>query len=213
MTREEFNILNNLYEASLGRARSTADLGLKRSLRDKAARKSLCEKGYIEAHSGELTEKGLAALEPYRVDSAVILAAGSATRFIPLSLEQPKGLYEVRGEKLIERQIQQLKEAGIADITVVLGYKKDMFAYLGEKYSVRLIFNPAYNVKNNIESILVAKDYLKTAISVSVTAILRRTRFISLNSGRFMPASVPEKPKMRCMRILMLTAGLSVWQK
>ncbi len=163
MTREEFNILNNLYEASLGRARSTADLCLKRSLRDKAARKSLCEKGYIEAHSGELTEKGLAALEPYRVDSAVILAAGSATRFIPLSLEQPKGLYEVRGEKLIERQIQQLKEAGIADITVVLGYKKDMFAYLGEKYSVRLIFNPAYNVKNNIESILVAKDYLKNS--------------------------------------------------
>ena len=163
MTREEFNILNNLYEASLGRARSTADLCLKRSLRDKAARKSLCEKGYIEAHSGELTEKGLAALEPYRVDSAVILAAGSATRFIPLSLEQPKGLYEVRGEKLIERQIQQLKEAGVADITVVLGYKKDMFAYLGEKYGVRLIFNPAYNVKNNIESILVAKDYLKNS--------------------------------------------------
>ena len=108
MTREEFNILNNLYEASLGRARSTADLCLKRSLQDKAARKSLREKGYIEAHSGELTEKGLTALEPYRVDSAVILAAGSATRFIPLSLEQPKGLYEVRGEKLIERQIQQL---------------------------------------------------------------------------------------------------------
>ena len=44
---------------------------------------------------------------------------------------------------------------------MVLGYKKDMFAYLEEKYGVRLLFNPAYNVKNNIESLLTAKDALK----------------------------------------------------
>ena len=96
MTREKFNILNNLYEASLGRARSTADLYLNRSLQNKAARKSLCAKGYIVARSGELTEAGLAALDPYRVDSAVILAAGSALRPITLPLEQPKGQYEVK---------------------------------------------------------------------------------------------------------------------
>ena len=46
-----------------------------------------------------------------------------ATRFIPLSLEQPKALYEVRGERLIERQIQQLQEAGIKDITIVITFK------------------------------------------------------------------------------------------
>ena len=163
MTREEFCILNSLYEASDGRAGSTADLFLNQALRNKAARKALCNQGCIEPHTGELTETGLKALEPYRVDSAVILAAGSATRFIPLSLEQPKGLYEVKGEKLIERQIRQLQEAGITDITVVLGYKKDMFVYLGEKYGVRLIFNPAYNVRNNIESILVAKEHIKNS--------------------------------------------------
>ena len=80
-----------------------------------------------------------------KVRHAVILAAGAATRFVPLSLEQPKGLYTVNGQALIDRQIEQLLEAGIKDITVVLGYKKEMFAYLAPKYGVRLIDNPEYN--------------------------------------------------------------------
>ena len=160
MTREEFCILNNLYEASVGRAKCTADLFLNHALQNKEIYLKLVDCGYIDDRNEGITEKGVAALEPYRVNGAVILAAGSATRFIPLSLERPKGLYEVRGERLIERQIQQLKEAGISNITVVLGYKKDMFSYLADKYGVRLLFNPAYNVKNNIESLLVAREYL-----------------------------------------------------
>lgn len=66
--------------------------------------------------------------------NAIIMAAGTSSRFVPLSAERPKGLLEVKGEVLIERQIRQLKEAGIADITLVLGYKADMFAYLRDKY-------------------------------------------------------------------------------
>ena len=160
MTRDEFYILNNLYEASVGRARCGSDILLSRALQSKNAYDRLVSQGLVDMKNGTLTEKGLKALEPYRVDSAVILAAGSATRFIPLSLEQPKGLYEVHGERLIERQIQQLQEAGITDITIVLGYKKDMFAYLRDKYGVRMLFNPAYNVKNNIESLRVAKEHI-----------------------------------------------------
>ena len=163
MTEEEFCILNNLYEGSVGRAANNIEIFLKRAIRNKQVYADLCEKGLIDQTNGSLSEAGAQALDAYRVDTAVILAAGSATRFIPLSLEQPKGLYEVRGERLIERQIQQLREAGIQDITVVLGYKKEMFSYLEEKYHVRLLFNPAYNVKNNIESLLVAKKYLKNS--------------------------------------------------
>lgn len=162
MTREEFCLLNQAYEASLGRAQCTGDLFLGRALQRKDVFAALARQGLL-GPSGELTLAGMEALEKYRVDSAVILAAGSATRFIPLSLEQPKGLYEVRGERLIERQILQLREAGVDDITVVLGYKKDSFAYLAEKFGVRLVFNPAYNVKNNIESLRVAKEYIRSS--------------------------------------------------
>lgn len=161
MKKTEFYILNNLYNASIGRAKVSSDLNLNRALKDTSAYYSLVEQGLIDMHSGEITQKGLASLEPYRVNNAVILAAGSATRFIPLSLEQPKGLYEVKGEKLIERQIQQLIEAGVTDITVVLGYKKEMLTYLKEKYGVKLVFNPLYNMKNNIESLYRAKEELR----------------------------------------------------
>ena len=163
MTREDLCILNNVYEASAGRAQNTTDLFLNRALHDPSIHSRLIEKGYVDASGLQLTAAGKEALEPYRVDSAVILAAGAATRFIPLSLEQPKALYEVRGERLIDRQIMQLQEAGITDITVVLGYKKDMFAYLEEKFGVRLLFNPAFNVKNNIESLCVAREFIRNS--------------------------------------------------
>ena len=41
-----------------------------------------------------------------KVDNAIILAAGTASRFAPLSYETPKGLIEVKGEVLIERQFK-----------------------------------------------------------------------------------------------------------
>ena len=161
MTRTEFYILNNLYNASLGRARVSKDVVLTRTLKDLSAYKNLQDAGFIDRVTREITEAGLEALKPYKVDNAVIMAAGSATRFIPLSLEQPKGLYEVRDEKLIERQIKQLLAAGITDITIVLGYKKEMFKYLQDEFPVKFIFNPEYNVKNNIESLYLARKELK----------------------------------------------------
>ena len=51
-----------------------------------------------------------------KVDNAIIMAAGTASRFAPLSYEKPKALIEVRGEVLIERQIRQLREAGVDEI-------------------------------------------------------------------------------------------------
>ena len=163
LTKEEFFILSNLYEASQGRAQNRAEHTLARAGKLQPVFLALADKGLVDLETGEITAAGLAALSPYQVDSAVILAAGSATRFIPLSLEQPKALYEVYGERLIERQIRQLQDAGIDKITVVLGYKREMFSYLAEKYGVQLLFNPAYNVKNNIESLLVAKDAIRNS--------------------------------------------------
>ena len=121
MKKNEFYILNSLYNGSIGRADCSYALDCVRALSDTRAYNRLVHAGYIDKESGCLTELGIKALEPYKVNNAVILAAGSSTRFIPLSLEQPKGLFEVRGEKLIERQIEQLQNAGIKNITIVLG--------------------------------------------------------------------------------------------
>ena len=67
------------------------------------------------------------------------MAAGTASRFAPLSYERPKGLLEVKGEVLIERQIRQLKEAGVDDITVVVGYNAGVF---GISFGRSVFFHP-----------------------------------------------------------------------
>lgn len=86
--------------------------------------------------------------------NAIIMAAGISSRFIPLSFERPKGLLEVRKEILVERQICQLKEAGIHDITLVVGYKAEMFAYLKEKYGISIVINEDYARYNNVSSVI-----------------------------------------------------------
>ena len=85
---------------------------------------NLKEQGMVD--SG-LTEQGEAALQPYKVDNAIIMAAGSGLRGLPLSRYVPKGLFVVKGEVLIERQIEQLQAAGIREIIVVVGYLKEKF--------------------------------------------------------------------------------------
>ncbi len=88
------------------------------------------------------------------------MAAGTSSRFVPLSWERPKGLLEVKGEILIERQIRQLKDAGIDDITVVAGYMADKFAYLAPKFGVDIVINDDYARYNNSSSVARVLDRL-----------------------------------------------------
>lgn len=93
--------------------------------------------------------------------NAIIMAAGMATRFAPLSYETPKGLLKVKGEILIERQIYQLKEAGISDIIVVVGYLAEKFMYLKDKFGVRLVMNEDFCRYNNTSSVIRVIDDLE----------------------------------------------------
>ena len=107
-----------------------------------------------------LTDKGIAELEPYRVQNAIIMAAGMSTRFAPLSYESPKGLLNVKGERLIERQIGQLREAGIDKITVIVGYMKEMMFYLADKFGVDIVVNEDYYRYNNCSSLMLVREQL-----------------------------------------------------
>lgn len=110
---------------------------------------------------GLISRKDLAKLRPYKVDNAIIMAAGLASRFTPLSYEKPKALIKVKGEVLIERQIRQLREAGIQDITLVVGYKKELFSYLREKLGVKIVVNEDYYRYNNTSTLMRVLPRLK----------------------------------------------------
>lgn len=66
----------------------------------------------------------------------------------------------MKGEILIERQIEQLQDAGIKEIYVVVGYMKEKFFYLEQKYGVQLIVNNEFGKKGNLYSLYVAKEHL-----------------------------------------------------
>lgn len=109
---------------------------------------------------GRITTRGMRELNPYKVENAVIMAAGMSSRFAPISYEKPKGLLLVRGEILIERHIEQLLKAGIDDIIVVVGYKKELFFYLEEKYGVEIVVNTEFASRNDNSSLMRVKDRL-----------------------------------------------------
>lgn len=125
----------------------------------------LVEQGYLTGNG--LTHKGKDCLESHKVNNAIILAAGMSTRFVPFNYEMPKGLLEVRGEVLIERQIRQIREKGIEEIIVVVGHMKEKFEYLKEKFGVILVEVTDYVERNNHASVYAAKKYLKNTIITS----------------------------------------------
>lgn len=110
-----------------------------------------------------LTESGQAKLDKFRVKNAIILAAGFGSRCVPLTYETPKGLLKVYGKPMIERQIEQLLEKGITEIIIVVGYKKEMFDYLIDKYGVKLMYNPEYATKNNLASLYLTLPWLNSS--------------------------------------------------
>lgn len=90
----EFQVLANSAAGKSTQRDIAAKAGISVGSVNKAVA-SLQEKGLLNS-SAAPTSAGIAALEPYRVDNAIILAAGMATRFAPLSFEKPKALFEVQ---------------------------------------------------------------------------------------------------------------------
>ena len=127
--------------------------------------RSLREAGLLgEDHS--LTSAAEALFRARSPRRAVILAAGFGMRMVPVSQEAPKALLKVRGEVLIERQIRQLREAGVEDISVVVGFMKERFEYLMDAFGVRLIVNSDYARKNNLFSLYRAEACLENCYVV-----------------------------------------------
>lgn len=94
----------------------------------------------------------------------IIMAAGLGSRMRPITETVPKPLVKVFGKPLIETVIDGLLRREISEIYIVVGYLKEKFISVCEKYpQVKLIENPDYLVKNNISSIYAVKDVLGIA--------------------------------------------------
>ena len=162
MTKNEFNLLYSIKKYGLISFRKLAEYANVSTGYISTTLKLFEEKGWIDNYG--VTEKGLVELSPYKVDNAILMAAGISSRFVPISIEKPKGLLIVKNEVLIERQIEQLQEAGIKKIILVLGYKKEAFFYLENKFEgIKIIINPEFNKKNNTHTLYLAQKDIRNS--------------------------------------------------
>ena len=88
---------------------------------------------------------------------AIILAAGRGSRMKSLTDERPKCLVELRGKPLLEWQLESLRAAGIHDIAVVTGYKRERLADRG----LSEFHNPRWADTNMVSSLACAEAWLE----------------------------------------------------
>ena len=157
MNIQEFDILGTLGSEPFINQRILAESsGYSLGVVNRALR-ALISQEYL-TDGMQLTEKARKLYREARPRSAIILAAGSGMRMVPINAAVPKALLEVRGEPLIERVIRQLHEVGVERITVVVGFMKERFDYLIDQYGVRLEVNTDYAYRNSLSSLALVSD-------------------------------------------------------
>ena len=108
-----------------------------------------------------------------KVKQAVIMAAGTGTRMLPLTRTLPKPLISVNGTRMIDSVIHALHKNGIREIYVVVGHLKEQFADLPGRFpGLTLIENPCYARCNNISSLYMAREHLEDAIILDADQII-----------------------------------------
>lgn len=156
------DILNNLIkEPFINQRILAAQTGYSLGIVNRSI-KELISEGYLDEEIRP-TEKALREAKEKAPKNAIILAAGFGMRMVPINTETPKGVLEIKGERLIERTIRQLHEVGITEIYVVVGFMKEQYEYLIDEYGVDLIVAPDYATKNNLHSLKTAADHLSNS--------------------------------------------------
>lgn len=121
--------------------------------------KTLSEDGYIDGRM-VLTAEAERLLLKSAPKRAVLLASQYGVRAFSAAHQTPKALLNIQGEALIERIIKQLNEVGVFEIYVVVGFKKEQFEYLIDKYNVELLVNTEYSKRQTLYSLSLAEAHL-----------------------------------------------------
>ena len=116
----------------------------------------------------------------YKVERAIIMAAGKGERLRPATDNTPKPMVKVNGIRIIDTVIDALHANGINEIHVVTGYLAERFSEVKAKYpDIDILYNPYYDTRNNISSMFVAREYLKNAICVDGDQIIYNPEILS----------------------------------
>lgn len=128
---------------------------------------------------------------------AIILAAGRGSRMKNLTDERPKCLVTLRGKPLLDWQLEALRAAGINEIAIVTGYKREMLVNRG----LVEFYNARWAETNMVSSLACAEAWLRTEPCI-----------VSYSDIFYSPAAV--KSLMACTASLAVTYDpnwLTLW--
>ena len=98
------------------------------------------------------------------MDKAIILSAGQGSRLGHLTDDRPKCLIEFGGRTLLDRQLDTLAANGVGKAVVVTGFRDHLIEATIAKRSggpeVRTIYNPFFQVADNLGSLFMARGEL-----------------------------------------------------
>lgn len=163
ITRKQFNVLTFLEKVKC--EKSQRQIAEATGMSIGSVNKVIAELKDAELiQNGVLTDKGYAALEPYRVKKAIFIAAGFGSRLVPITLNTPKPLVRVNGIRMIDTLLDAVVAAEIEEIYIVRGYLGEQFDQLLSKYpNIKFLENPLYNEANNISSALLSRHLMQDA--------------------------------------------------
>jgi choline kinase len=109
------------------------------------------------------------------LNKAIVLAAGVGSRLRPFTADRPKCLLEVGGRTLLDRQLDALRQCGVTDVTVVVGYCGDQIrTRFGG--SLRYVANERYEQTNSLYSLWLARQELASGALILNSDVLAPRR-------------------------------------
>ena len=179
LTKIQFNIINFLINNT--EKITQRDISEQTGISLGSVNSSIKELNKLSFLDGtELTDSGFNVMENYRVKRAVIIAAGFGSRMVPITLNTPKPLVRVHGNRIIDSCLDALKNININEIYIVRGYLGEQFDQLLYKYpDLKFIENPIFNEANNISSIVYAGNLLKNTYIIEADLLLYNKNLIT----------------------------------
>tara|TARA_Y100000310_G_scaffold345796_1_gene470072 strand:+ start:7473 stop:8165 length:693 start_codon:yes stop_codon:yes gene_type:complete len=110
---------------------------------------------------------------------AIILAAGKATRLLPLTKDTPQCMLNIGEKTILEKQIELIKKSGIEDITVITGYLSEKVEQFCKELGIKTLFNPFYEVSGMALTVWIAKEELRGDYIFLYSDILFDSKIIS----------------------------------
>lgn len=110
----------------------------------------------------------------------IILAAGMGSRMGDLTKDEPKCFLKVNGKTLIERLIDQLRNIGLKDISIVTGYKAKKFKF----NDINFFNNKEFKTSNMVYSLMKAKKKLNDDTLVIYSDIIISNKILKEMIGK-----------------------------